>query len=290
MKTLHAKKLFLTAFLILILTNLIVLFGVLDNRKGEPKSQITLTERELQVPYSISKENSGLSLRILWQSLGEKNLVNYRGYQSPVWLTVEKLKTLGYHIDKIKKKGENRYGYNTSKECFIVLEYDGEAYQEALKRAEVHLEEKKQALSDASQDKILQSYHKIAKNTLKNRKEFESRLYAIDAGKDALILGEQYPDRSKYIITKGIIHIYYNFQQKKIYGNISNLSIANIHVPLEFRKTLEPIIQKKQSDIKKSRTYPMVMKHAPRFKATIAYGKRFEPWIVAINPILKDKE
>ncbi|MFT7823310.1 MAG: DUF4824 family protein [Sulfurimonas sp.] len=74
MKALTSKKLFLIAFLILILTNLIVLYGVFNNKKGEPESQIILTERELQVPYSTSKENSGLSLRILLQSLWGKTV------------------------------------------------------------------------------------------------------------------------------------------------------------------------------------------------------------------------
>ncbi|MFT7823311.1 MAG: DUF4824 family protein [Sulfurimonas sp.] len=214
-----------------------------------------------------------------------KNRVHYRGYGSPEWLTAEKLETLGYPIDKIKREENRSYGYHTTKECFIVLEYDGDAYQEALKRAEVHLEEKKQALEDTPENALLKRDYTMAQNRLKNKKKFEPRLYAIDAGNDAVILRERYPDRSKYIIAKGIIDAFYNVKQKKIYGNFFSMSISNIHVPLEFRKILEPIMERKQSNMKKDRTYPMIMQHAPRFKATIAYGKRFEPWIVSIEPI-----
>ena len=155
MKNPYAKKLFLIAFLVLLITNLIVLLGAYMNRSGEPASQLVLTERELLVRDSINKENSSMSLQILWQSLGEKNSVHGRGYQSPSWLDTQKLKTLGYDIDTINKHEDQRYRYYNSKECFIVLEYNGEAYQEALRRAQINLEEKKEASDNAPQDKQL---------------------------------------------------------------------------------------------------------------------------------------
>jgi hypothetical protein len=287
MKNLYAKKLFMIAFLVLVVTNLIVLFGVYSNRNGEAESQIILTERELQVPYRINKENSSLSLQILWQSLGEKNSVHGRGYQSPAWLDTQKLKTLGFNIDTISEHEDRKYRYYTSKECFIVLEYNGETYQKALKRAQIDLEEKKEASDKAPQNKQLKSYYSIAQNTLKNRKAYESRLYAIDAGNDDIALREKYPDRSRYIITKGLVYFNYNYQQKKAYGGISNLSIPTIHVPLEFSKILDPIIEKERADMKKTRTYYMAIRHAPYFKAKIAYGKRYEPWIISIEPLKK---
>ena len=285
MKNPYAKKLFLIAFLVLLITNLIVLLGAYMNRSGEPASQLVLTERELLVRDSINKENSSMSLQILWQSLGEKNSVHGRGYQSPSWLDTQKLKTLGYDIDTINKHEDQRYRYYNSKECFIVLEYNGEAYQEALRRAQINLEEKKEASDNAPQDKQLKSYYSIAQNTLKNRKAYESRLYAIDAGNDDIALREQYFDRSKYIIAKGLVYLHYNYQQKRAYGGISNLSIPTIHVPLEFNKILEPIIEKERTEMKKTRMYYMTIRHAPYFKAMIAYGKRYEPWIISIEPI-----
>ena len=288
MKALNTKRLFLIAFLLLIVTNIVILTGVYLNRSGDTESKLVLTERELQLPYYISRENSGISLVLLWQSLGKNNHVYQRSYQSPAWLTADKLKTLGFDIEKIKKEGK-KYRHIT-KECFIVLEYDGEAYQEALKRAKANLEEKKQAFEDAPQDKHLKGYYYIAQNNFNNRKEFESRLYAIDTGNNPDILREKYPDRSKYIIVKGLIDVNYNYQLKKIYGNISNLSIPSINVPLQFRNTLEPIIKKKQTDMEKTRTYYMNIQHPPHFKATIAYGKRFEPWIVSIEPIEKSEK
>jgi len=282
MKIKFPQKLFTLAFLVLIVTNFVVLLGVYENRSGEVDSQLILTERELRLFYSSNEENSGLSLNILWQSLGKHNIVHYSGWQAPTWLNTQKLQSLGFDIDQIIQKSDQSY-YSISKESFIVLEYDGDTYQEALKRVKKDIEEKKRTLDSNPQDKQLQSYYKIAEKSLQTRNKFESRLYAIDVGNDPEKLREKYSDRSKYIITKALIALNYDHITKEPYGSITGLSISQINIPLKFRKVFNPIIKKDILKRKKSRMYHHTLQQLPRFQMELAYGKRFEPWIVSLR-------
>jgi hypothetical protein len=59
---LSSRALFLLGFFMIVATNIVVLSGVASNRSGNPESEVILTERELQLPYKIHEENSGLTL------------------------------------------------------------------------------------------------------------------------------------------------------------------------------------------------------------------------------------
>ena len=73
------KKHLLIGLTILIGSNLAVLGGVVYNRMGDATAQLTLTERELSLPYNsgAQKENSGMSLSINWRTPTGKNETYY---------------------------------------------------------------------------------------------------------------------------------------------------------------------------------------------------------------------
>ena len=57
----------MTALLLLLVVNGIVLGGVYYNRSGIPEATLTMTERELPLAYNYRhKENSGVTLRLNW--------------------------------------------------------------------------------------------------------------------------------------------------------------------------------------------------------------------------------
>ncbi len=283
MKTrLSSRTLFVLGFIILVLTNIIVFYGVIANRSGNPETLITLTERELKLPYRIHKENSGLGLRLVWRTLGkDENNTSHYSWGSPVWLSAEKLGELGFKTDDIPGSNDDGAHYKKpiSKEVYIVLEYNGKPYGEVLKRAEKALEEKEKLLKLSEEDKSLQKNHETARKRLKRERMENSRLFAVDAGLDPGKLRETYKDRSRFIIAKGLVNPGYHRHRKTqdIFGTIPRLSIEKIHVPLNHRKIFDQVLTRKKSNLN---TF-----QPPRYEVKLAYGSRLEPWIVSVQAL-----
>ena len=62
------KHTFIAGMLLILLTNAVALLGVAYNRSGTPESRLTLSQRELQLPYGAMTEDSGLTLQIRWRA------------------------------------------------------------------------------------------------------------------------------------------------------------------------------------------------------------------------------
>lgn len=277
---LSSRGLFAIGFVILVASNIVVLSGVASNRSGNPETQITLTERELQLPYRVHEENSGLTLRFAWRALGKDEDYNmYPHWRSPVWFGSEKLEELGFNIDNYLSSKDNVTVYKQPipKEVFIVLENNGEPYRETLRRAEMALEKEEGLFKLNSGDKRLRDNFERAEKRLKRERITESRLFAIDSGLDPKKLREKYNDRTRFIITKGLVKPRYNYENKKkeVIGYITKLSIESIHVPLNHRQVFNAILVKDKSKQNE-------LRH-PRYKVELAYGSRLEPWIVSVQ-------
>jgi len=265
-------KLFFIAFALLIMANAYVLGGVFYNRSGAPDAVVELTGRELQEPYALFKENNAMSLRFQWNVLGRET--DYDDYyytysRAPEWLDQTKLKSLGFDVKTDKK---TIHGWNAiSKQVFMVLELDGPAFRTAVERAEKGLEKIRAEYENDPGSKRLKEKFKQWKRRLKRLKEKDSRLFVIDAGLDPGVLRRRYANRSRFIITPGIVKIRPNYGRnaKPItpMGYINQLSVQSVHVPFKFSRTLETIKSRRQKD----------------YRVKVAYGKRFEPWILSVR-------
>ena len=284
---LSSRGLFIIGFVILAATNIVVLSGVASNRSGTPETKITLTERELRLPYRYFKENSGVKLRLVWRTLGrDHNPMSYGNWGSPAWFNAEKLKALGFRIDRQLRSKKNRalHKQPIPKEVFIVLEYNGPPYREALKRAETALEKEEGLFKLNGSDERLRKIVEEAQKRLKRERLTESRLFAVDAGLDPKKLRQKYEDRTRFIITKGLVKPRYHYKnkKKKVVGCITKLSVEKIHVPLKHRKILDGVLAAEKSK-----------KHQferPRYKVELAYGSRLEPWVVSVGHMGDQKE
>ena len=271
--------------LLLVATNVLVLGGVAANRSGEPDAQLTLSERELLPPYSTRKENSGLSLRLVWRIADDDEENRYRYWRSPAWFDTAKIAELG--LDTGGTTGTENDGTRAKKpvpkEVFIVLQLGGEPYQRALTQAEKALAGEKEAQEKTSADlpkneeTARKDKLKAAVNRLEEERLRSSRLFAIDAGLDAKVLRDKHPDRSQYIIAKGVVEAanHGTRHKKEIRGRITRLLTENIHVPLEHRASFEAATTKKQAataDFKGS-----------RYTVELVFGSRFEPWIASLS-------
>lgn len=284
---LSSRKLFMLGFVILVATNILVFTGIILNRSGDPDSIITLTERELQMPYRFHTENSGLALKLDWRALGKYEEDRYYiGWRSPAWLTAVKFKELGFKKGDLisLKEDVNTGGKPVQKEVFIVLENNGDPYTRAVKRAQMVLEKEERSYGFDKDNKTLKKNFERAQTRLKQEQATRSRLFAIDAGIDLNTLKETYGDRTRYIIAKGLVKPRYHYKKKnrEVYGYISKLSIENIHVPLKQRKILDTIIARKKAEQKKLKQDKL---RPPRYEIELAYGSRLEPWIVSVRPL-----
>lgn len=257
------------AFSLLAITNTIVLLGVNANRSGELTSKMTLTQRELRLPYSSNRENSGIALRMVYRVFDSDENSTYSYYNSPAWLNSEKLITLGFDIDKyVNAKYPKRA---IPKEVLLVLENDGEIYKRSLKRInDVFLEHQVQVSENPTDIRIKNRYER-AKKDLQREKLSESRLFVIDMGLDYETLRKQYSDKSRFLIVKGVVGVVNNEVEKRVYGYIKGLSIHNLYLPLEHREMISGL--KYHGD------------EGPRYSAVVHYGSRYEPWIVSIKQL-----
>ena len=280
---LSSRRLFALGFVLLVATNSIVLLGVASNRTGEPESQIILTERELRLPYHIRKEDSGLALQLTWRVLGRDEEYDSYSWTTPVWFNSEKLEELGFKIDDfLNRSGDKKRDKEPiPKEVFIVLEKEGAPYREVVKRAEATLKREESLLQLNPEDKALRENFQNAEKRLERERTSESRLFAIDAGLDPRALREKYGNRTRFVIAKGSVKpSYWDKKERDIFGYISELSVTDVHVPLEHRRTFDAILSENKT---KGRDFT-----SPRFEVKLAYGSRFEPWIASVEPIKQD--
>ena len=256
------------ALLVILLTNAVALGGAFWNRSGEAESRLTLSQRELRMPYArFDRENSGFALALNWRvafrSDRKEAYWDYSGGGAPEWLDLAKMESLGFDMSP---KADDSIRWNDralSKEVLLVLEMDGDAYRQSLAWAKQHLdaEEAKQAAMPESNEKKNRLKH-AAEQLAREEKE-NSRLFVIDAGLDRAALRAKYHDRARYAIVRGQVRPVWNNRpnDKGALGYISGVSIAGINVPHAIR----PLFASASGQEK--------------FTAAVAFGRRLEPWI-----------
>lgn len=113
---------------------------------------------------------------------------------------------------------------------------------------------------------------------------FETHLRPIDADLDARALRERYSDRTRVAIveaTAGIRYVANENQAPFLMGEITSVVPGEIHVPREWRSVLTPL----QPPERRVREWPAPPAPAPRFRATVRWGGRLEPWITNVELI-----
>lgn len=269
------------------LTNAIALGGVAWNRSGEPESVLKLSQREFLVPHDfrVAREDGGLQLSVNWRVLSaDTDATFYWNFHGqPEWLDEAKLASLGFDVSPppMTRKASWRDDRYLPREALVVLELDGPAYQKALERARERAA--KEAAKGAETGKTGPGTPaQQAEVFLKNEETANSRLFAVDVGRNAQALRAKYPDRTRYAIVQGKVRPYYQSRRGKEVrwtGYIEVVQNAQVNVPLEIRKALESA----------PRWVPPagVGGGGAPFEVTVAFGKRFEPWIIAASAAAK---
>lgn len=276
-QTIVARLLFAIGCILLATVNYTMLSRVAANRQGQPDARLLLTERELPKINRLAQENNGVALRLAWRTLSRVE-TEYDD-RKPSWLSGKKLEELGFHFADALEVEQRRDRAPLSRQVFVVLEYNGGAYHNAIRRAERAVEKEEDALRANPADKGLQSARQQAKKRLRNEEISQSRLFAVDAGLDPQRLRASYDDASRFIVAPGVVRLTYRIENGRAWatGQIDEISVDKVHVPLEQRRALDAILQ--QSKASQGENKP------PRYQAELLYGSRREPWIAAIRPL-----
>lgn len=252
---------------LIILSNAVALGGVAYNRDGI-EGELQLSQRELQPPYRWYRadENSGIALRIEWSVLDETAdrspyLFNYPNFaRTATWLNADKLLSLEFSPTDLKVKGVDHYRHPEEKEVFLVLEFDGPAFRRALELA------REEAEHATGKDKLAREQN------LERATTESSRLFVVDAGLDPRALRAKFPDIHHYAVVRGRVGV--REEKNAPRGFVSALSVDSVHVPFSLRDVFESAVP----GTPYGRPDPTF-----HYNVTMAYGKRFEPWIVAAS-------
>jgi hypothetical protein len=265
---------------LILVVNAVALAGVFYNRSGEPESRLKLSQRELRLPYRQwnNKENSGVELSLVWRVPSAEE--TYYGYGSsggtPVWLDKAKLAALGFDVSQdVEAESSGRYRQQ-SKDVLLVLELDGPAYRQNLERTRQSAQQEGESSAASQDSKELAQRAKAAKEQLRREERESSRLFVVDAGLDLEALRAQYPDRARFLIAHGQIRpqiVGYD-KERRLSGYVTGLSASQINVPVVFQNVLKQAASNTRADNDTDTT---------RFEADVAFGKRLEPWIVAMT-------
>ncbi len=276
------SRLAIAALVLVVAADALVLAGVASNR-AVVEASLELTERELWLDAG-SEENIGMSLVLSWD----------RDLQP---MSVEAITALGFDcsVPPSAEDAWQHYDRQPSRTAYVVLEMDGPAWQRQLAAfTAAHPVDEATFVQD-SEDILPAEAARRAKRQaqanarwLVEKRQAASRLIAIDLGTDATALRSRYPNAALYAIVAGrigirLVRTAIESEPMHLDVYLYDLLVDRIHVDHRRRAFFEalardvPIVRVRRGDW----TDPAEI--TPRFAATVAFGARFEPWIVDLT-------
>lgn len=271
---------------LILAVNAIVLGGAVYNRSGDVQAQMRLSERELGLPYYWQRgpreENSGLALKLAWQ-VGRRAAPSDPAQGPNVydrradWLDAEKLRALGFRSppEIEPDPGSRLVDRQPARSVWLLLEFDGESYRRVLGDAERRLERVRGSVPEGASVADTSRLQE-AENALRQVREHNTRLFVIDAELDPVVLRRRYPDTARHLIARGRINTV-RFRTsdapEPLAGYIEAVDIDSVHVSTRFRPIFDALGHTWGHD------------GPPRYDVTLAWGRRFEPWIVDVQAI-----
>jgi hypothetical protein len=271
------------AFVLLIIVNAVVLAGVRYNRSGEPDAVVELTERELPLASS-GRENSATVLQLDWRRYDE---------DGAEWFDRRKLTESGFdcRTSPDAPDAELRYGKALPRKTFVVLEFEGPAWEawQARERKKLEAMEADIATGKAGRKESVKAGKRFAWEQVVG-----SRLFPVDVGNDPRLLRKRYPDRSRCIITPAVVRLRFRAAQREkgkpekpaaVCGWIEEVLTDSIQAPRDWRGLLAKVKSGGKPwnsfyfDEEKEEKPPV-----PRYTVVLKYGKRHEPWVVEVRP------
>ena len=243
------RVLVLTAAVVVLAANTWTLIAAWHNRSGPSGCAVELTERELRL-VQVPWESTATLLELSWDVLSDTP----RDRGPPAWFDATKLAELGFDCT-VPVSSPNAKEHYTSMPLalvFVVLEYEGEAWRQA-----------------------------------RRNREPKTRLFVVDAGRDARRLRDQYADTKRYVITRGVVRLSYQERSfpdgtplatPRLQGRIVSVLPSQIFVPQPYSRRLEAFRHR-------GPPAPQPPEEKPRFAVTVSWGSNYEPWVRGVRPL-----
>ncbi|WP_049721743.1 DUF4824 family protein [Gilvimarinus polysaccharolyticus] len=269
------KILVLLSFGVIILVNGIILAKVIFNR-SEVVTQISLSERELELPYryGFKSEDSSLRLSLQWRTPAAEPLssdVKYYGWHSDRALTLSDVHFFSFQFPSCSNDNHRRH----KKSAWVLAEFNGPSYARHVQRVEQYhalIHSLVAEENTESSQKELNNKRKYAADMFNAAKNTDSRLFIIDAAAERELLEAALEElkpvgtATYMIIPAEVQNGYYRCDNKPQKANsirVNKLAVNSLYVPKDLAVTLAP--SKDSSKV--------------NFEAMINYGRLYEPWL-----------
>jgi len=243
------RALLWTAVGVVLLANAWVLIAAWRNRREPRGGTVELTERELRLAPMLGESTVTL-LNLEWAVRSESS----RDQGPPAWLEEKKLAELGFDctIPVTSPIARQHYNSLSAAPVLLVLEYEGEAGRQA-----------------------------------QAQRKTTTRLFVVDAGREARPLRERYPDTSRHILARGLVRPFLQDREgpddkplavPRLRGRVLTLLPGQIFVPRPHSRLLRQFQTADLSDREEA-------EREPRFAVTVSWGSNYEPWITAVRQL-----
>lgn len=233
------------------------------NRAGAPLVTITLTERELALPFEGGPpDEPGVELRFVVED-GRGDALDALNWLPPATLTA-----LGFDLSVPvgSPAAPRAYQRALPRPAWVVFEYDGAAWQALATRPEVAV-----------------------------RAERRSRLVAVDAGPALAPLVERYGD-GRHVVLPALVGLSFvppGLGGPMVHGVLGRLTPATLRVPPEMAGVLaslasRPTARRRVPAEPEAAQEPMAgaeEPQPPRYTVDLAVGRLGLPYIVAVKPV-----
>jgi len=304
MKRLASPASVLAACGLIVITNLVILTAAGWNRRGEPAAELSLTERELTMPAARQDQNTGLELSLVTTHKPPgvlRRMARWKHYELPSvdygWLDRAKLIELGFRIDldPTHPEAAEHYSHAMPRRAYVVLEYGGEAWNRWIRGREQQV---RQLRHEVDEGTVEPSVLADAEAVLAVDRTMRSRLFPVNAGIDSYALQRRYGDRRRHIVVAGLLRPTV-VQRKKggptLSAEVLDLVVNRVHVSRELRRHLEAFLPEEtwgevEERERKEAESGWPSPTPPRYRATLAVGRRNEPWLRTVETLESTKE
>jgi len=225
------------------------------NRSGDPRLALTLTERELSLPWNPSPapdEDPGLQLRIEIERRSDP-------LDARTWLTDERLRAIGFalNVPPGAPEAEETYQRMPPRLAWVAFEYGGSTWREVERRRAMRRES--------------EGWRPAMEAT---------RLVPVDVAVDFDALQVRYP--TGHLILRAVIAVSFRGAQEGgplVYGNVRELVPGAVTVPRHLRPVLDGLSPPTYAR-SSSGEQPVI---GPRYDVELAIGRLGIPYLRAIR-------
>jgi hypothetical protein len=256
---------------LVVLSNLAAWRVAALNRLGEPEAVLVLTERELQLPAKQA-ENTALTLALVFEPPRPRGA---GGPHEAGWFDRAKLQSIGFDCRRpVAAENADYYRTRPPRATYAALEYEGARWLKQLGQAP-------RTPQPPSSFTVPESAVQNGVVRVAPRDPFlDSHLIPIDVDNDPAALRARHPDTRAVAVVEATVALQYVSNAGRppfLTGRVTSVLPPEINVPREWRGALVAL----QSDEEPGVWPPP--QHEPRFRVTVSWGKRLEPWITNVE-------